>query len=164
MIRPETEPELRLELRSNPLYLSGARELISSLAKRLGFDDISCCQIALAVDEALSNIIRHGYDRRPDGRIWVSLWPRVGGDGRRSDDRTPAALTLVIEDEAKQVDPEQIKGRELENVRPGGLGVHIMREIMDEVRFEKRDGVGMRLTMHKTASGPGATQGCGGCG
>lgn len=163
MNRPRGEPELRLELRSNPLYLSGARELISSLAKRLGFDDVSCCQIALAVDEALSNIIRHGYDRRPDGRIWVSLWPQAGGDGRRSDDRPPASLTIVIEDEARQVDPATIKGRELEEIRPGGLGVHIMREVMDDVLFERRERVGMRLMMQKTASGPGASPGCG-CG
>ncbi|MFU8830355.1 MAG: ATP-binding protein, partial [Phycisphaerales bacterium] len=65
-------------------------------------------------------------------------------------------IKLVIEDLAQQVDPDDIRSRSLEEVRPGGLGVHIMREIMDEVRFERRApdetgdrGVGMRLTMIK---------------
>jgi len=152
-----SEPELRLWLRSNPLYLSGARELVCALAKRLGFDDLSCCQIALAVDEALANIIRHGYGRRPDGPIWVSLYPTPAQPDTKPDAKggpVRAELAIVIEDEAQQVDPTQIKGRELDEIRPGGLGVHIMREVMDEVLFERRESVGMRLTMRKTAPRP----------
>jgi hypothetical protein len=49
------------------------------------------------------------------------------------------------------VDPTTIKSRDLDEIRPGGLGVHIITEVMDEVRWEKRtDGpIGMRLTMMK---------------
>ena len=132
-------PFIRLEMQSNPLYLSGARDLIAAVAKRLGFSDVACCQIALAVDEALCNIIRHGYKRQGDGRIWVSLERRTDPDG----------LRIVIEDEARQVDPEKIRGRDLDEIRPGGLGVHIIREVMDEVVFEKRERIGMRLTLVK---------------
>ena len=56
----------------------------------------------------------------------------------------------MIEDEAPQIDPDQIKGRDLENVRPGGLGVHIMREVMNTCRFERRENKGMRVIMEKT--------------
>ena len=49
----------------------------------------------------------------------------------------------------KQVDPESIQPRDLDDIRPGGLGVHIIREVMDEVAYEKRQGPGMRLTMIK---------------
>ncbi len=137
------EPFIKLEMLSNPQYLSGARDLIAAVAKRTGFSDIACCQIALAVDEALCNIIRHGYKRQLDGKIWVELY-KHGDDG---------GLRIVIEDEAEQIEPHQIKGRDLEDVKPGGLGVHIIREVMDEVIFEKRDGVGMRLTLIKIPSG-----------
>ena len=58
-------------------------------------------------------------------------------------------MLIVIEDEARQIDPAFIKGRELDDVRPGGLGVHIIREVMDVVEYESRDGVGMRLTLFK---------------
>lgn len=135
-------PQIRVEMLSNPLYLSGARDLVSAVAQRLGFTESNRCQVALAVDEALCNIIRHGYDRRPDGLIWLSVWPLA-------DEGQGPGLRIIIEDEARQVEPEKIKGRDLADVKPGGLGVHIIREVMDEATYEKRDGAGMRLTMVK---------------
>lgn len=143
------QPHIRLQMLSNPLFLSGAREMIAAVARRLGFPDDACGQIALAVDEALCNVIRHGYEKRTDRPIWISLYP-VGGVARwGSGDDPTTALRIVIEDEARQVDPSIIKGRDLEEIRPGGLGVHIIQEVMDEVRYERRDGVGMRLTLVK---------------
>ncbi len=157
----DDRPQIRLELMSNPLYLSGAREMVAAVSRRLGFSDEACGQIALAVDEALCNVIRHGYNRATDRPIWISLSPEmepVGGAGGGGDATAnpvashagPArALRIVIEDEAHQVDPAQIKSRDLEEVRPGGLGVHIIRAVMDEVKYERRQGSGMRLTMVK---------------
>jgi serine/threonine-protein kinase RsbW len=139
-------PDLTLKMVSDPTYLAGARELVSSVARRLGFTEEACGQIALAVDEALCNIIRHGYERRKDGPIWLNLWPLPGGDG------APGGLKVVLEDEARQVDPEQIKSRDLDEIRPGGLGVHIIKEVMDEAVYERRDRVGMRLTLIKRRS------------
>ncbi|MGE3109188.1 MAG: ATP-binding protein [Phycisphaerales bacterium] len=152
-----------MELRSNPLYLSGAREMVAAVARRLGFTDEACGQIALAVDEALCNVIRHGYDRAADRPIWISLWP-LGESGpagrelseaagaeccRHVSDVMVAALRIVIEDEARQVDPGVIKSRNLDEVRPGGLGVHIIRAVMDDVKYEHRSPKGMRLSMLK---------------
>lgn len=143
-------PHVKVELLSQPRYLSGARELVSAVAKRFGFDDGCCGQIALAVDEALCNVIRHGYNRREDGRIWISIWPSPTDNGSVTTE--PQGIRIVIEDEARQVEPDQIKGRELEEIRPGGLGVHIIKQVMDTVRWEKRGPVGMRLTMNKSRS------------
>ena len=55
----------------------------------------------------------------------------------------------MIEDLASQVDPADIQSRDLDDIRPGGLGVHIIREVMDEVTWERRSPKGMRLTMIK---------------
>ncbi len=137
-------PEIRVEMLSQPRYLSGARDLVAAVSKRFGFDDAACGQIALAVDEALCNVIRHGYDRRADGKIWLSIWPLDDGENETG------GIRLVIDDQARQVDPEKIKGRELEDIRPGGLGVYIIRQVMDWVRFEKRTEGGMRLAMFKS--------------
>ncbi|GAB4385293.1 MAG: hypothetical protein Kow0022_10630 [Phycisphaerales bacterium] len=134
---------IRVELLSNPAYLSGARELVSSVCRRLGFDDLTCSKVALAVDEALCNVIRHGYKYAEDRPIWISLWPILDESGQ------PDGVKLVIEDEAEQVDPSCMKGRDLNDIRPGGLGVHIIRDVMDDVRYERRESVGMRLTMIK---------------
>jgi len=157
--------EICLEVRSNPLYLSAARELVAAATRRLGFLEEASSQIALAVDEALCNVIRHGYDRDPHRPIWISLFPEGngwgnglgnrsgnGGDGvvpGSVETRFPTLMRIVIEDEAKQVDPAEIKSRDLEEVRPGGLGVHIIKSVMDEVRYERREPIGMRLTMVK---------------
>ncbi|MBX3378353.1 MAG: ATP-binding protein [Phycisphaeraceae bacterium] len=144
-------PDLTLQMVSDPVYLSGAREMVSAVSRRLGFSEEACGQIALAVDEALCNVIRHGYDKRRDGPIWLSVWPEYGDNGQSG----VKGIRIVVEDEARQVDPSQIKSRNLDEIRPGGLGVHIIREVMDEVTFEKRDRVGMRLTLvkHKKKDG-----------
>jgi anti-sigma regulatory factor (Ser/Thr protein kinase) len=134
------EPILRLQMFSQPRFLAAVRALIASVCDRLGFNSMQCGQISLAVDEALCNVITHGYERRSDGPVWINLW---------SDDAEPARIKIVIEDLANQVDPDSIQPRDLDDIRPGGLGVHIIREVMDEVRYERRSDRGMRLTMTK---------------
>lgn len=164
-------PQIRVELRSNPILLAGVRDLVSSTAKRFGFADDACGQIALAVDEALCNVIRHGYQREPDHPIWLSIWPLGGAwaDGTPkpsggSGDERPDAMKIVIEDEAKPVDPEKIRSRDLDEIRPGGLGVHIIKTVMDEAMYEQRGPLGMRLTMvKKRASGVQTSLAAGGC-
>ena len=141
------EPDLRLELFSQPRLLAATRAMIGNFAQRLGFSDVQCGQISLAVDEALCNVINHGYGREPSGRIWMSVW-EVPGE--------PTSIKVVIEDLARQVDPATIRSRDLDDVRPGGLGVFIIREIMDEVVYELRPEGGMRLTMIKTQRNDGA--------
>ncbi|MFN0132358.1 MAG: ATP-binding protein [Phycisphaerales bacterium] len=151
------QPDIRVHVVSDPTYLSGVRDLIAAVARRLSFSDDTCGQIALAVDEALANVIRHGYERRKDGPITISIWPLPGDNGH-----SRPGIRIVVEDEARQVDPGEIKSRDLDQIRPGGLGVHIIRQIMDEVVYEKRDGPGMRLTLVKRipadAGKPGAAK------
>ncbi len=137
---PGAEPEVRLQMFSQPRFLAGARALVGSVAQRLGFNEMQCGQISLAIDEALCNVITHGYKRRPDGRLWMDLWALDG---------EPAGIKIVIKDLAAQVDPDKIQPRDLNDIRPGGLGVHIIREVMDEVTYEQRSGGGMRLTLIK---------------
>jgi serine/threonine-protein kinase RsbW len=137
------DPHITIQMRSQARFLSAARSMIANVAQRLGFNEVRCGQVSLAVDEALCNIINHGYAKRDDGMIWLHLHVL-------EEDRT--GLKVVIEDEAKQVDPVQIKSRDLDDIRPGGLGVYIIREIMDEVRYEKRNHKGMRLTLVKWLS------------
>ncbi|MHC4991830.1 MAG: ATP-binding protein, partial [Planctomycetota bacterium] len=142
---PQAQPEISLEMYSRPKLLAAARAMVGNVAQRLGFNDVECGQISLAVDEALCNIINHGYERSPDGRIWIRIWSEDSGD---------PLLKIVVEDRARQVDPESIQPRSLDDIRPGGLGVFIIREVMDEVHYEQRDNGGMRLTMIKRLPEP----------
>ena len=140
MADSSAEPEVQVRMFSQPRFLAAVRALVGTMAQRLGFSEMECGQISLAVDEALCNVITHGYDRRPDGQLWINLWALDG---------TPAGLKIMIEDLAHQVNPNDIQPRDLDDIRPGGLGVHIIREVMDEVTWERRSPAGMRLTMIK---------------
>lgn len=156
MSRSNGQPQIKVEVKSNPLLLAGVREMVAQVARRLCFGDEAAGQMALAVDEALCNVIRHGYGKQPDRPIWLSIWAEGGAWDEMggacdccSGAGSPEQIRIVIEDEARQVDPATIRSRNLEEVRPGGLGVHIIQSVMDEARYERRDGVGMRLVMVK---------------
>lgn len=139
------EPHVKIDMLSQARYLAGARSMIAAVAQRLGFRDASCGQIALALDEALCNVIKHGYQKRDDGHIWISVWPIMG---------QTRGIRIVVEDEGEQVDPAVIRSRDLAEIRPGGLGVYIIQQIMDRVDFRCRSTGGMSLLMEKYVKEP----------
>ena len=138
-------PAVRLEIASRPELLASVRSMVVSFGERAGLDDIASGHLALAVDEALANVIRHGYRSRADGRIWMTL---------SALDHPEPRIRIEIEDEGDQIDPEEIRPRALEDVRPGGLGVHIIREVTDHCEFSRRPGTGMSLVMEKNIPAP----------
>ncbi len=158
----DSPPDIVLRVVSDVRYLAGVREMVAGVAKRLGFSHDSSSHLALAVDEALCNVIRHGYQQELGRPIWMKLWP-LDDDGEYG-----PGVCIVIEDEAKQIDPAKIKGRDLDDIRPGGLGVHIIRQVVDCAEYAPREHAGMRLTLIKRLDGPSAqraralTQDCGG--
>ncbi len=144
--------ELALDITSDAGELAQVREAVQQWAMRVGWSEEHAADIMLAVDEALSNVIRHGYDGKPGQPI--ELRARRVSDARRGE-----GLEIVIRDYGKQVPIEQICGRDLDDIRPGGLGVHIIRSVMSEVIYEHARGGGMRLTMRKYRADVSAGQG-----
>ena len=142
---PLGDPTVQIRLLSQPRLLAGVRSLVTTLAERVGFGRVGSGHVALAVDEALTNIIRHGYDQRTDEVIDLRVWVLAGEQ---------PGIRIEIEDEADHVDPADFQGRDLEDVRPGGLGVHLMREVMHVCEFEKRAGRGMRVVLEKRLEPP----------
>jgi serine/threonine-protein kinase RsbW len=127
---------LRMELRSDPAMLSVVRGALAGLTERLGFSDPECHAIVRAIDEALTNIIRHAYHGRPDRPIEASFRSiRVQHNGAQK-----AALEIVLEDQGTKVDRKKLHGRPLEDVRPGGLGLHFIRQSVDTMEFRYRKG------------------------
>ena len=144
---PKKDAQLSVQLMSDPRLLAGVRAMISHAAVRFGFSELECNQIGLAIDEALCNVINHGYERRMDGPIWLSAM------FKETQNQTPPSAVFLIEDLAKQVDPTTIRSRDLAEVRPGGLGVYIINEVMDDVSYAMRSEGGMSLTMCKQGMG-----------
>lgn len=108
-------------------------------------DVVFACQ--LAADEACTNIMEHAYDGRTDGEIRVSCWV--------SEDQ----VHLRLRDNGAAFDPRMIETPDLEgnltDRRIGGLGLHFMRSLMDEVRFEFDPTTGNTVTMIKRFKGAG---------
>lgn len=125
------------------------RRLVDAAAREAGAGLDWAQELVLAVDEACQNIIRHGYQGCPDGRIEFSI--------RRLRD----ALEVELVDYAPAADPERCKGRALDDLKPGGLGTHFMHALTDLVQFAKPPaGAGNRLLLTKKlvaplAGGPG---------
>jgi anti-sigma regulatory factor (Ser/Thr protein kinase) len=140
-----TTSECSIDFPTSPSWFRTIRQLISSAATQCGFSSRDAGQIAMAVDEALSNVYRHGYHGSTDGRVYLEYKTSC----------TPSPLiTIEITDDATQIDIELIRSRVLEDIKPGGLGVHLIQTVMDHSSWEKRPEGGMRLIMTKTSTNP----------
>lgn len=126
---------------SDPAQLADVRKTIRAFAVSCGFPDADVDAIALAIDEALANVIKHGYGGSRDGRIDLDIQALDATSGR--------GIEFRIRDYGRQVDPCTIAGRDLNEVRPGGLGVHIIRSVMDEVVYAPCSDCGMSVTLRK---------------
>lgn len=94
--------------------------------------------IVLAIDEACQNIIRHAYQGDTDETINLTIGIEKG------------ILHITLQDFAPLVSSDCMKPRELEDVRPGGLGCHFIKEVMDEVSLgPSPTGQGNLLQMRK---------------
>lgn len=119
---------LKLEVRSDPQVLSVVRGAVKQFAAVAGFPERDCRRITLAVDEAMTNIIRHAYCGRRDRSIELHCEWKA------------RELRVLLVDRGRPVPPQQIRGRPLGEVRPGGLGVYLITQIMDSVRYIPRAG------------------------
>jgi phosphoserine phosphatase RsbU/P len=117
----ETIATIKVPSRADRLRI--VRQMIGEAVTLAGFGEQDKRDVVLVVDEALQNVIRHGYGGADNGEIEINVGI-VGKD-----------LMITVRDWAPSVDPTTVKPRDLEDIRPGGLGTHIIREIMDETEF-----------------------------
>lgn len=133
---------LALEMLSDPAQLGDIRLRLSEWARRQHWSEAQVGEVVLALDEAITNVIRHGYQGRNDQPIWITA--QIVQDPEHGE-----GLEIEVRDNGRQVDPACICGRPLDDVRPGGLGVHIIRAMNSTVVYQCVPGGGMRLVMRK---------------
>ena len=134
---------VKIVIASSPAYLPVVRGAVEKMCQLLGFDDEGAGGVVLSVDEALTNIIKHAYNGADDKPIDIDLAPLT---------ESPAGgIRICLRDYGPSVDPEKIRSRDLDDIRPGGLGVHIMCECMDKLEYRRAEGGGTVLTMTKKA-------------
>lgn len=124
-------------LTSDPKLLKVVRLVVAHLCDLAGFPEAQRHRATLAVDEACANIIRHAYEGATDQPVIITA--RLIANG----------IEVVLRDFGKKADMEKIKSRELDDIRPGGLGVHLMQSAMDEVVFDNTLPEGNQLTLIK---------------
>ncbi len=137
---------VEVALPSDPKYLPLVRALVEQSAEVAGFSADECQRIALGVTEGITNVMRHGYGGCTHRRIDLLLHAPTG------------TFRIDIRDYGRFVDPDRIRSRPLEAVRPGGLGVHLMKATMDSVEYKRNDHGGTTLTLikHMAATPPTA--------
>ncbi len=137
----EAETLLSLTIPSQPDRLKLVRNAVAETTRFCGCSEDVGRDIVIAVDEACQNVIRHAYGGSPDGKIILEMLLRDN------------ALIIRLRDFAETIDVSTVKPRDLDDLKPGGLGTHFIREVMDEVAFiQPPSGGGNLLRMVKRLS------------
>jgi serine/threonine-protein kinase RsbW len=136
--KAQAKPEmlLKLELQSNPEALCLVRATVERAAEVMHFQDAETRAIVRSVDEALANVLRHAYGGRPGLPIEMSFRKLQGGEPKS----TQGGIEILLSDKGVPLKPATLKSRPLDEIRPGGLGLHFIRESMDEVEFTRKKG------------------------
>ncbi|MBI2930945.1 MAG: ATP-binding protein [Planctomycetes bacterium] len=131
----------RLVVTNDTKYLIVVRDFVGRMIRQSRVTREEENKIILAVDEAVTNIIEHGYEPGVEGLIELEV------------EADEAQFKVVIRDSGRVFNPESVPNLDMgKHVRAGrrkGLGIFLMRQIMDEVRYRFKDGVKNELTLVK---------------
>jgi serine/threonine-protein kinase RsbW len=128
---------IRIKIPSHPKYISRLRSIVGEVCQKMNFHYQKCQDLKLAINEAVSNIIQHAYEGQTNKAIFVYFY------------LFSERLEVAIRDYGKKVEPDQIKSRDLDDVKDHGLGVFLMENLVDEVAFDFTPSVGTDLKFIK---------------
>ena len=121
-----------IQIESKTEELIAVRDFVSLAAQEFGFSDEDVSKIALAVDEACTNVIKHAY------RYDVTKDLKVSIRGKKN------SFEVTIHDNGRIFDPNGVKPPDmkeyLSHFRKGGLGVYLMKSLMDKVEYDIKPG------------------------
>ncbi len=116
--------QVQIEFTSDPRLLGMMRAIVERWCLSAHLPEPVARQVTLAVDEAITNVIRHAYQSQP-GQPILAVFSR---DAR--------GLTFILEDSGAPVDLSSICKHPPDELRSGGRGTHFIREIMDEMEYQ----------------------------
>lgn len=126
----------RIEFASHPANLWLVRHCVRRFLHARGFPSDQIDLMVLGVDEACTNIIRHAYGLQEDQLISLSLETSARGGVR-----------FRLRDYGRTFNPDQCKPRPLDELQPGGLGMHLIQHAFDKVDYlGRRRGTMLILT------------------
>jgi serine/threonine-protein kinase RsbW len=125
-------PSLTLILKNHTAEVARLVEAIESFGTHAGVSSDLTYRLTLALDEIVSNVIRHGFDDDKEHSFEVRI---ALNDG---------VVTAVIEDDGHPYDPRESPAPDLslpiEDRGPGGLGMFLVRQTMDSIDYERKQG------------------------
>ena len=138
---PGVDPSRRLIMKNEMSEVGRLRAFFFSVCREHGIDDETAKTLNLALEEWVANVINYAY---PKGmRVHVEVTADVSDD----------VLTLVIKDHGAAFDPTQHEevdiDAELDERAIGGLGIHLIRTIMDTVEYQRTSDGYNRLVLTK---------------
>lgn len=135
------KPLARLRFPARPEQLRMVRHRIRAATKPLGLRSELINELVLAVNEACMNIIQHAYGNHRCCDIVLDIVQ--GAD----------ELIFRLTDFADPIDKSTLRPRDLSELRPGGLGLHIIDQVMDTAHFQEPPiGTGNLLEMRRRIS------------
>jgi serine/threonine-protein kinase RsbW len=146
---------LRITVSSDAAGLRAAKDFVERFAAAQQLADPERAYLHLVVEELLTNLVKYGYDLGRIGEAELIL--------ARDADR----VTLTVIDDGRAFDPLTAPSPDLEQAvedRPiGGLGIHLIRSLAEEARYERIDGRNhLTLTRRLTLPSPLEGEGQGG--
>jgi serine/threonine-protein kinase RsbW len=142
-------PPLSLRIASKMACVGPLGQQVRAACVRLGLSEAVAGEIELSVVEAVNNAIEHAYQLAEDGVVEVQLessggrvFIEVVDQGRQMPAETLAHVT-----------PPAVEGRDRASLPEGGMGLFIVTQLMDAVRYESRAGKNV-LTMERRIDRP----------
>ena len=124
-----------VEFSSHTGNLALMRNCVREFLNSYPFSEKERLLMVLGVDEACTNIIRYAYRLRDDQLIALSM------------EGLPKCVRMRLRDYGEQVRPHEMKGRSHDMIKPGGLGLYLIRNAFDEIDYVlKRCGTELVLT------------------
>jgi len=123
------QKEYSFELKSNLSELDNLCRHLETFGQKTGLSKKFVFEVNLVLDELFTNIISYGFDDGREHVIKVTITPENGG------------LCLYIEDDGKPFNPVEFEVPDvscsIEECKIGGLGIHIIRKLMDDICYER---------------------------
>jgi serine/threonine-protein kinase RsbW len=120
-----------MEVPASTQQLSSVREFVTSHARNYGFDTNDVEEIRLAVDEAITNVIKHAYQYDESKTVYVTL-----GKNKKE-------FWVAIQDSGEAFDLERYQepdvSERVKQGKKGGVGVFLIRKLMDKVEYSRKN-------------------------
>lgn len=125
--------KIKMEISSNPEYVSIIRLTTSGIANKIGFSLEDIEDLKVSISEACTNAIKHSLDD-----VFTITYEILDN-----------GLTIEIKDKGRGYDISSISEPDIENLQESGMGLFIIESLMDDVTIESQEGKGTMIRMTK---------------